>query len=78
VSAAHRILRDGGRIIVLDLASHSHEPARELYADVWLGFSEVELQRILKRAGFSRIEISSVSREVQAPKFETLLATATK
>ena len=78
VSAAHRILRNGGRVIILDLASHTHEQARELYADVWLGFSEVELQRILKRAGFSRIEITSVSREVEAPRFETLLATATR
>ena len=31
VSAAHRILRDGGRVVVLDLASHSHEQARELF-----------------------------------------------
>jgi ubiquinone/menaquinone biosynthesis C-methylase UbiE len=76
--AAHRILRDGGRIVILDLARHSHDQARELYADVWLGFSEVELQQILKGAGFSRIEVSVVSRETQAPNFQTLLATATK
>ena len=78
VKAAHRILRDGGRVVILDLASHGHEHARELYADVWLGFSEVELQQILKSAGFSRIEVSIVSRETQAPNFQTLLATATK
>jgi ubiquinone/menaquinone biosynthesis C-methylase UbiE len=78
VKAAHRILRDGGMIVILDLARHSHEEARELYADVWLGFSEVELQQILKRADFSRIEVSIVSRETQAPNFQTLLATATK
>jgi ubiquinone/menaquinone biosynthesis C-methylase UbiE len=78
VSAAHRILRKGGRVAVLDLASHSHEEARELYADVWLGFSEVELQQILAKAGFSEIEVSVVSRETQAPKFQTLLAIATK
>ena len=78
VSAAHRILREGGRIVILDLASHSNEQARELYADVWLGFSEIDLQQILKRAGFSQIEIGIVSRETQAPKFETLLATARK
>jgi ArsR family transcriptional regulator len=78
VTAAYRILRLGGRIVVLDLASHSHEQARELYADVWLGFSEIELHRILSRAGFSQIEISIVSRETQAPCFQTLLATATK
>jgi ubiquinone/menaquinone biosynthesis C-methylase UbiE len=78
VSAAHRILREGGRIVILDLVSHSNEQARELYADVWLGFSEIDLQQILKRARFSQIETGIVSREAQAPKFETLLATARK
>jgi ubiquinone/menaquinone biosynthesis C-methylase UbiE len=78
VAAAHRILRRGGRIVILDLASHSHEEARELYAHVWLGFSEIELQRILTKTGFSKIEISIVSRETQAPNFQTVLATATK
>ena len=78
VSAAHRILREDGRIVILDLASHSNEQARELYADVWLGFSEIDLQQILQRAGFSQIETGIVSREAQAPKFETLLATARK
>jgi ubiquinone/menaquinone biosynthesis C-methylase UbiE len=78
VRAAHRILRHEGRIVILDLARHSHDQARELYADVWLGFSEVELQQILKGAGFSGIEVSIVSRETQAPNFQTLLATATK
>ena len=78
VRAAHRILRHEGRIVILDLAKHSHDQARELYADVWLGFSEVELQQILKGAGFSGIEVSIVSRETQAPNFQTLLATATK
>jgi ArsR family transcriptional regulator len=78
VKAAHRILRHEGRIVILDLARHSHDQARELYADVWLGFSEVELHQILKGAGFSGIEVSIVSRETQAPNFQTLLATATK
>ena len=78
VKAAWRILRRGGRVIILDLASHSHEAARELYAHVWLGFSEVELLQMLKSAGFSKIEISVVAREKQAPHFQTLLATATK
>jgi ubiquinone/menaquinone biosynthesis C-methylase UbiE len=78
VTAAHRILRDGGRIVVLDLASHSHEEARELYADVWLGFSEAELQQLFTKAGFSQIEISIVSRETEVPNFQTLLAAATK
>jgi len=78
VSAAHCLLCDGGKIVVLDLLRHSHEQARELYADVWLGFTELELHQILKKAGFSRIEISIVSGETQAPHFQTLLASAIK
>jgi ArsR family transcriptional regulator len=78
LQSAHRILREGGRAVILDLASHSYEQARELYAHVWLGFSEMELHKMLKDAGFSRIELSIVSREKQAPHFQTLLALGTK
>lgn len=78
VAAAHAMLRDGGRIVILDLASHSYEQARELYAHVWMGFSEVEIQEMLRSAGFRDIEVSIVAREKQAPHFQTLLATATK
>jgi len=78
VGEAHRILKPGGRVVILDLASHSHEAARELYGHVWLGFSEVELFQLLQKAGFEHIEISIVAREKQAPHFQTLLATAVK
>lgn len=78
IKAAHRILRKGGRIVILDLAAHSHEQAKELYAHVWLGFPEAELHQMLKAAGFTNIEVSIVARENQAPNFQTLLATGTK
>ena len=78
VKSAHRILRPGGRIMILDLASHSYEQARELYAHVWLGFSEAGLYQMLTEAGFSQVEVSIVAREKQAPHFQTLLATGTK
>lgn len=78
LNAAHRILRDGGRVVILDLAAHTFEQARELYAHIWLGFAEAEIHRMLKRAGFSKIESSIVSRESEPPHFQTLLATAVK
>src|ERR1700726_1218913 len=43
VRSAYSILKKNGRIIVLDLLSHGFEKARDLYADQWLGFSEVRL-----------------------------------
>ena len=78
VEEAWRILRPGGRIVILDLLQHSFEQARELYADVWLGFSQVDLSQMLANAHFSSADIAVVRREEEAPHFETLMAVATK
>jgi ubiquinone/menaquinone biosynthesis C-methylase UbiE len=78
VAEGWRILKPGGRIVVLDLLRHNHEEAREMYADLWLGFSEVDLRRFLRDAGFKRVESSIVHREEEAPHFETLLAVGEK
>ncbi len=78
VNEAYRILKPGGQLLVLDLNEHSFEKARELYADVWLGFNESTLHRFLKKAGFSKVEVTSVAREEQEPHFETLLASGVK
>ena len=78
VVAAHRILKRGGRLVILDLLSHRFERARELYADHWLGFSEVQLHQFLEKGGFRQIEVSVVSREKQSPHFQTVFATGIK
>jgi len=78
VESAHRMLKKGGRIVILDLLNHRFDKARELYADHWLGFSEIELHDLLERAGFKQIEVRVVAREKQAPHFQTVFATGTK
>jgi ArsR family transcriptional regulator len=78
IAAAHRILKRGGRLVILDLLSHRFERARELYADHWLGFSEVQLHQFLEKNGFREIEVSVVSREKQSPHFQTVFATGVK
>jgi ArsR family transcriptional regulator len=78
IAAAHQILKRGGRLVILDLLSHRFERARDLYADHWLGFSEVELHQFLEKAGFREIEVSVVAREKQSPHFQTVFATGIK
>jgi len=78
IAAVFGILKAGGQIMVLDLASHSFTRAHQLYGDQWLGFAESDLHRWLESAGFRKIEISIVAREEEPPHFETLLASAQK
>lgn len=78
VAEAFRILRQGGRLLVLDLKAHTFEKARELYSDHWLGFTEGTLHGFLREAGFVRIEVVNVAREEKSPFFETLLACGDK
>lgn len=74
LKAAFTLLKPGGRIVVLDLLRHTFEEARELYADLWLGFPEVELEGMLTKAGFRQVETSVVFREPEPPHLETLMA----
>lgn len=78
IQSAHRILKPGGRIVILDLLSHRFDRARELYADHWLGFSEVQLHQWLEAAGFNKLEVTVVSREKESPHFQTVFATGLK
>lgn len=78
VAGAHRILRPGGQIMILDLLKHGFEQAHELYGDRWLGFAESDLHRWLEGAGFKQIEISVVAREEPPPHFQTVLAGGVK
>ncbi len=78
VAAAHRILKKGGRVAILDLLAHQFEKARELYADTWLGFTEAQLHEWMEDAGFRHIEITVVARDPQNPQFQVVLATGVK
>jgi ArsR family transcriptional regulator len=78
IKSAHRILKRGGQVMILDLLKHNFEQAHELYGDRWLGFAESDLQRWLEDAGFKKIEVSVVAREEQPPHFQTILASGQK
>ncbi|MNU68493.1 putative methyltransferase YcgJ [compost metagenome] len=53
LSEAARMLRPGGRLIVIDLAPHSFEYLRDEHAHVRLGFSHPLMEEWLKKAGLA-------------------------
>lgn len=78
LEAAFKILRPGGRVLILDLVEHNFEAARELYADVWLGFAPSDLGRMMREAGFEGVSVEIVAREKEGHGFQTLLAVGHK
>ncbi len=78
VNEAHRILRPGGQLLVLDLKEHDYENAHEQFGDLWLGFKEAALHGFLKSAGFQKVDVTIVAREANEPCFETLLASGVR
>jgi ubiquinone/menaquinone biosynthesis C-methylase UbiE/DNA-binding transcriptional ArsR family regulator len=72
--SAHKLLKAGGQILILDLLKHRFDRAQQLYGDRWPGFAECDLHRWLEAAGFKKIEISIVAGEDQPPHFQTVLA----
>ncbi len=78
IAAAAKLLKPGGRLVILDLNQHQFDKARKLYGDYWLGFSEVDLRQWLKEAGLDNIRVQLLVPETEAPHFQPVLATGEK
>lgn len=52
LAEARRVLRPGGRLLLVDMLPHEREDYRHEMGHVWLGFDADEMTRLLAEAGF--------------------------
>ncbi len=58
-----RVLKPGGRLLVVDMLPHAREEYKQQMGHVWLGFSEARITADLADAGFERVRVRTLPSE---------------
>jgi ArsR family transcriptional regulator len=74
---AQRILVPGGTLLLQELRAHEEEWVKLRLGDLWLGFREKELVRLLKQAHFTGVRIE-VGAKRRGDPFTVLIGTGRK
>lgn len=78
LAEAHRLLRPGGTLWVLDLLDHAEEWMKAEQGDIWLGFPPERLEALLQEAGFVAVRTLLPGTDARHQRLSGLCAAATR
>jgi ArsR family transcriptional regulator len=73
-----RVLKPGGRLLLVDMLPHDRDNYRQQMGHVWLGFSDEHIRRMFDDAGFADIRVVPLSPEPKSKGPGLFVSTARK
>jgi len=73
-----RVLRSGGRVLVVDMLPHERQEYQQQMGHVWLGFSDKQIGKYLTDAGFSDVRMRLLPADPDAKGPALFAAAATR
>jgi ArsR family transcriptional regulator len=73
-----RVLRPGGRVLVVDMLPHDRQEYQQQMGHVWLGFSDKQITRFLSGAGFRDVRVRPLPADPEAKGPALFAAVAAK